>query len=203
MKSGELPRVPMYVDGMIWDINGIHTAYPDFLSAKVRNQVFQDQNPFASDVFSRVGSPHERREVIEGGPCIVIATSGMLVGGASVEYLKNFAENEKNLLILSCYQGPGSVGRQLQEGAKSVKLEDQGMMMNVNVNMQVELINGLSPHSGRNELMNYVNNMVPKPKRIIVNHGEISKSLDLASSLYKANRIETSVPRGLEVLRLK
>ena len=119
------------------------------------------------------------------------------------KYLKNFAENEKNLLILSCYQGPGSVGRQLQEGAKFVKLEDQGMMMNVNVNMQVELVNGLSPHSGRNELMNYVNNMNPKPKRIIVNHGEISKSLDLASSLYKANRIETTVPRGLEVVRLR
>ncbi|MBT4258160.1 beta-CASP ribonuclease aCPSF1 [archaeon] len=203
MRSGELPKVPMYIDGMIWDINAIHTAYPDFLSARVRNQVFQDQNPFISDVFSRVGSHHERKEVIEGGPCIVIATSGMLVGGASVEYLKNFAENEKNLLILSCYQGPGSVGRQLQEGAKFVKLEDQGMMMNVNVNMQVELVNGLSPHSGRNELMNYVNNMNPKPKRIIVNHGEISKSLDLASSLYKANRIETTVPRGLEVVRLR
>jgi len=51
--------------------------------------------------------------------------------------------------------------------------------------------------------MNYVNNMNPKPKRIIVNHGEISKSLDLASSLYKANRIETTVPRGLEVVRLR
>jgi len=69
--------------------------------------------------------------------------------------------------------------------------------------MRVELVNGLSPHSGRNELMNYVRNMDPKPKRIIVNHGEISKSLDLASSLYKANRIETSVPRGLETLRLR
>jgi len=51
--------------------------------------------------------------------------------------------------------------------------------------------------------MNYIKNMQPRPKRIIVNHGEISKSLDLASSLYKANRIETNVPRGLETLRLK
>ena len=93
IRKGELPDIPMYVDGMVWDINAIHTAYPDFLSASVRNQVFQDNNPFTSKVFSRVGSPHERKEVIEGGPCIVIATSGMLVGGASVEYLKHFAEN--------------------------------------------------------------------------------------------------------------
>jgi hypothetical protein len=203
MRTGELPNVPMYVDGMIWDINAIHTAYPDFLSSNIRNQVFQDNNPFTSNVFKRVGSQNERKEVIEGGPCIVIATSGMLVGGASVEYMKHFAENENNLLILSCYQGPGSVGRQLQEGARKITIEDEGTMKTLNVNMKVELINGLSPHSGRNELMNYIRNMNPRPKRIIINHGEISKCLDLASSLYKANRVETNVPRGLETLRLK
>lgn len=203
IRTGELPNVPMYVDGMIWDINAIHTAYPDFLSSNIRNQVFQDNNPFTSSVFQRVGSQHERKEVIEGGPCIVIATSGMLVGGASVEYMKHFAENENNLLILSCYQGPGSVGRQLQEGARKITIEDEGTTKTLNVNMKVELINGLSPHSGRNELMNYIRNMNPRPKRIIINHGEISKCLDLASSLYKANRVETTVPRGLETLRLR
>src|SRR6056297_379995 len=203
IRTGELPNVPMYVDGMIWDINAIHTAYPDFLSSNIRNQIFQDNNPFTSTVFKRVGSPHERKEVIEGGPCIVIATSGMLVGGASVEYMKHFAENENNLLILSCYQGPGSVGRQLQEGARKITIEEEGITKTLDVNMRVELVNGLSPHSGRNELMNYVRNMNPRPKRIIVNHGEVSKSLDLASSLYKANRVETTVPRGLETLRLR
>jgi len=203
MRTGELPKVPMYIDGMIWDINAIHTTYPDFLSSKIRSLIFQDKNPFVSDIFSRVGSPLERKKVIEGGPCIVIATSGMLQGGASVEYFKNFADNENNLMILSCYQGPGSLGRQLQEGAPSVIVEEDGMNKKIEVKMKVELINGLSPHSGRNELMAYINNMSPKPKRIIVNHGESSKSLDLASSIYKKNRIETTVPRNLEIVRLK
>ena len=203
MRTGELPNVPMYVDGMVWDVNAIHTAYPDFLSSKVRTQVFQDSNPFTSDIFKRIGSPHERKEVIEGGPCIVIATSGMLAGGASVEYFKNFADNENNLMILSCYQGPGSLGRELQDGAKNVRVEDDGRVVNIEVKMRVELVNGLSPHSGRNELMNYIKNMIPKPKRIIINHGEVSKSLDLASSIYKTNKIETNVPRGLETLRLR
>ena len=203
IRTGELPNVPMYVDGMIWDVNAVHTAYPDFLSSNVRNMIYQDKNPFTSEVFKRIGSPHERKEVIEGGPCIVIATSGMLVGGASVEYFKNFAQNEKNALILSCYQGPGSVGRMLQEGAKQVTIEENGEHKTLDVNLRVELINGLSPHSGRNELMNYIRNMNPKPKRVIVNHGEVSKSLDLASSIYRSNRIETVVPRGLEILRLK
>ncbi|MEK6818849.1 MAG: beta-CASP ribonuclease aCPSF1, partial [Nanoarchaeota archaeon] len=93
IRTGVLPKIPVYIDGMIWDINAIHTAYPDFLSANVRNQIFQDNNPFISDIFKRVGSNIERKEVIEGGPCIIIATSGMLVGGASVEYFRNLADN--------------------------------------------------------------------------------------------------------------
>jgi uncharacterized protein len=203
MRLGELPKAPIYVDGMVWDINAIHTAYPDFLSSKVRTQVFQDNNPFTSEFLSRVGSHHERKEVINGGPCVVIATSGMLVGGASVEYFKEFADNEKNYMILSCYQGPGSLGRQLQEGAKKVIVEEDGYKKEIEVKMDVSLFNGLSPHAGRNEIIAFFNNMRPKPRRIIVNHGEQSKSLDLASSLYKIHRVETNVPRGLETLRLR
>jgi len=203
MRNGELPKVPVYIDGMIWDMNAIHTAYPDFLSSNVRSMIFNDKNPFVSEIFSRVGSPHERKEVIEGGPCIVIATSGMLVGGASVEYFKNFAENENNLMVLSCYQGVGSMGRQIQDGAKRVIVEDNGGKMEVNVNLRVETLTGLSQHAGRNEIMAFFNNMRPKPKRIMINHGEVSKSLDLASALYKLNRVETSVPRNLETIRLR
>jgi len=203
MRLGEISKVPIYIDGMVWDINAIHTAYPDFLSSKARTQIFQDKNPFTSDIFSRVGSPQERKQVIEGDSCIVIATSGMLVGGASVEYFREFAINPNNTMILSCYQGPGSLGRQLQEGAKKVIIEEEGMKKEIEVKMKVVLFNGMSPHAGRNEIINFFNNMRPKPRRIIVNHGEVSKSLDLASALYKLNRVETNVPRGLETLRLK
>ncbi|MAG78820.1 beta-CASP ribonuclease aCPSF1 [Candidatus Pacearchaeota archaeon] len=203
IRTGELPKVPMYVDGMIWDINAIHTAYPDFLSNKIRSQIFQDNNPFTSDLFLRVGSPQERKKVIEGGPCIVIATSGMLVGGASVEYLKHFAENKNNLMVLSCYQGPGSIGRKIQDGDRVVSIDDEGGKKQINVNLRVESLTGLSPHAGRNELLSFFSHMRPRPKRIIVDHGEVSKSLDLASSLYKLNHIETNVPRLLETLRLR
>jgi len=200
MRVGELPKVPIYVDGMVWDINGIHTAYPDFLSSNVRSQIFQDKNPFTSEIFSRVGSPQERKEVIEGGPCVVIATSGMLVGGASVEYLKYFADNPKNLIILSSYQGPGSPGRQIQEGQKVITIGENDEK--IELKLRTEMVTGLSPHAGRGEIVSFIGNLQPKPKRIIINHGEISKSLDLASSLYKLNRVETSVPRALETLRL-
>jgi KH/beta-lactamase-domain protein len=199
IRTGELPKVPVYIDGMIWDINAIHTAYPDFLSASVRAQIFQDNNPFLSDVLKRVGGPTERKEVVEGGPCIVIATSGMLVGGASVEYFKQFASNPKNMIVFGCYQAIGSLGRSVQEGNKEVFVDGEL----VKVNLRVETLSGLSAHSGRNELLQYISRMTPRPKKIIINHGEVSKSLDLASTLYKLNRVETVVPRNLETIRLK
>jgi len=203
MKSGKLPKVPIYIDGMIWDINAIHTAYPDFLSANVRSQIFQDNNPFVSETFSRVASPQERRKVVEGGPCIVLATSGMLVGGASVEYFKEYAGNELNSIIFVCYQGVGSLGRQVQDGITQTRMVVQGKEELVKINMHVHTISGLTAHSGRNELLSFFNNVRPKPKRVIVNHGEVSKCLDLASAIYKLNHVETTVPRNLETLRLR
>lgn len=203
MTSGKIPKVPIYIDGMIWDINAIHTAYPDFLSGTVRTKVFQDNNPFTSDIFSRVGSPQERKEVFEGGPCIVLATSGMLAGGASVEYFREFAPNKDNALVFVCYQGAGSLGRQVQEGLKQTKMMVDGKEEIVDVNFEINTLEGFSAHSGRNEIINFFNNMRPKPKRIIINHGEVSQSLELASGLYKLNRVETNVPRNLETVRLK
>jgi len=203
IKRDKLEKVPVYIDGMVWDINAIHTAYPDFLSGQVRNQVFRDNNPFTSEIFSRVGSPQERKNVVEGGPCIVLATSGMLVGGASVEYLKEFASNEKNSLIFVCYQGVGSLGRQIQEGIKETRMIVDGREEIIKINLAVHILEGFSAHSGRNEIMAFFNNMRPKPKRIIITHGEVSQSLDLASALYKINRVETNVPRNLDTLRLK
>ncbi len=203
MKKGMLPKVPIYIDGMIWDINAIHTAYPDFLHPTVRQQIFQGENPFVSETFKRIGSSQERKEVFNGGPCVVLATSGMLVGGASVEYFREFASNKKNCLIFVCYQGAGSLGRQVQEGLQETRIMNEGHEETVKIELEIVTNSGLTAHSGRNELLNFINRCMPKPKRIIVNHGEVSKCLDLASTLYKLSRAETNAPRNLETLRLR
>jgi len=51
IKTGALPKVPVYIDGMVWDITAIHTAYPNFLSSNLKSKIFRDENPFASDIF--------------------------------------------------------------------------------------------------------------------------------------------------------
>ncbi|MCX6742508.1 MAG: MBL fold metallo-hydrolase [Candidatus Pacearchaeota archaeon] len=200
-REGNLPNVPVYVDGLVWDVTAIHTAYPESLAPTIRNRIFQDENPFDVNFFHRVGSPQERQKVLEGGPCLILATSGMLVGGASVEYFKNLADSKRNAIIFVSYLGPGSTGRQVQEGAKEVRFEDSNESIPVNLN--VFTIEGMSGHASRAELINFINTISPIPRRVIVNHGEQSRCLDLASSIYKLNKIETIVPRNLEAIRLK
>ncbi|HLD11138.1 MAG TPA: beta-CASP ribonuclease aCPSF1 [Candidatus Nanoarchaeia archaeon] len=205
MREGKIPTMPVYIQGMLWDVTALHTAYPDFFNAKVRKSIFQrDHNPFLSEIFKKVGSQKEMKEVIEGkGPYIIMATSGMLTGGASLEYFKAFAENKNNAVVLTSYQGTGSLGRKLEEGEKEIVFSDGKKQEIVNVLLRVYTIQGLSGHSNYKQLISWVYRLDPKPKRVIVVHGEQSRCLELASSIYQLNKIETVAPRLLDCLRLK
>jgi len=205
IREGLIKKTPVFVQGILWDITAIHTAYPDFFNQKLKNQIFhKNQNPFLSDIFSKVGSRKEMKEILEEkGPCIIMATSGMLTGGASVEYFRAMADNPKNTLILTCYQGPGSLGRRIQEGEKEINFMNGNKQEIVQVKMDIHMIQGFSGHSNRPQLINFIQNLDPKPKKIIIIHGESSKCLDLASSLHKITRIETIAPRNLDSIRLR
>lgn len=200
IREGRVPNAPVYIDGMLSDITAIHTAYPEYLSRNLRQQIFHNENnPFLSSVFKKVGSNKEREQVIlEEGPCLILATSGMLSGGPSVEYLKGLAEGSKHSLIFSCYQPPGSLGHRIREGTDEVMLEGRPLKIKFQVH-KVEITN----HSDRRQLMNYVKRCNPQPRKIIVVHGESSRCLDFASSIHKAYRIESVAPKNLEVIRLK
>ncbi|KYK27097.1 hypothetical protein AYK26_00155 [Euryarchaeota archaeon SM23-78] len=205
MREGHLSdKIPIYIDGMVWDITAIHTAYPEFLNSSVRQQIFhKDNNPFLRENIKRIGSPKERQDLVEEkGPCIILATSGMLVGGPSVEYLKALSENPKNLLIFTCYQGEGSLGRRIQRGEREINFQKGNKVETYEIKMDIEKLE-ITGHSDRRELMSFINHCNPKPKRVIVVHGESSKCLDLARSVHKGARVETIAPRNLDVLRLK
>ncbi|MFH0874450.1 MAG: beta-CASP ribonuclease aCPSF1 [archaeon] len=203
-RNKQIEKVDVYIDGLVWDITTIHTAYPEFLNANIRKQIFhKDNNPFLSSMFKRVASGKERKIVIEETkPCIILATSGMLVGGPSVEYLKAIGDNPLNSLVFTCYQGEGSLGRRIQRGEKEIMFKYGMKQEMLQLRLEVHKLE-LSDHSDRKELINFVHKLQPKPKKVIINHGESSRCLDLASSLHKLMRVETSCPRNLEALRLK
>ncbi len=205
MREGLLERVPIYVQGMVWDITAIHTAYPDFLNRDLRKAIFHhDENPFLSEVFKKVAGKKEQDQIIEeGGPCVILATAGMLNAGASLEYFKRLADNPKNTILFVSYLGEGTIGRKVQNGDKTVVIGGGPQPETIHVNMEVATITDLTGHAGRNELLRFVHHLNPKPKRVIVNHGEATKCLELASSLHKINNIETNAPRNLETIRLR
>lgn len=204
IREGTMDKVPIYIDGMVWDITAIHTAYPEFLNNTVRDQIFhKDNNPFIQDNIKRVGSSKERKLVVEEeGPCVILATSGMLVGGPSIEYLKQFGDNPKNSLVFTCYQGEGSLGRRILQGIKEINFKEGAKNHLVQLRMEIHKLE-ITGHSDRRELMNFVSRCTPRPKKVIVNHGETSRCIDLAKSIHKAYRIETIAPRNLEAIRLR
>lgn len=193
-----------YLDGMLWDATAIHTTYPEYMSREMQYKIFhKGENPFLSPIFKRIGSPTERKEVIASTePYVVIATSGMLMGGPAVEYLKNFAEDKKNTLLFVGYQAEGTLGAKIQRGWKEIPMEEKGKHVLLKINMEVETIEGFSGHSDRNQLLSYIKYLSGKPRRIICNHGEESRCLDLARSIHKIFKIETVVPRNVETIRL-
>jgi len=205
IRNNVIPPTPIFVDGMVWDITAIHTAYPEYLNSTIMKQIFhKDQNPFLSENLKRVGSQKERMQIIEEtGSCVILATSGMLVGGPSVEYLKHLADNPKNSLIFVSYQGEGSLGRRIQRGEKDINMGSSMKPNMMRVNLEIGTVEGFSGHSSRQQLMSFVHKCVPRPKKVLVNHGESSRCSDLASSIHKQYRIETLAPRNLEVVRLK
>ncbi|MFH0928853.1 MAG: beta-CASP ribonuclease aCPSF1 [Candidatus Aenigmatarchaeota archaeon] len=197
---------PIYIDGMVWDATAIHTAYPEYFNRELQTLILQKgENPFTNPIFKRIGSAEERKKILEAGePCAIIATSGMLVGGPSVWWLKNLAENEKNGLVFVSYQAEGSLGRRIQKGWKEVPMESKnGRNTAVPVNLEIFNVRGLSGHSDHKQILNYLSRLKQKPERIIVDHGESSKCLDLSKTLHKFFRTETLCPKNLETIRLK
>jgi hypothetical protein len=197
-------QYPVFIDGMIWDATGIYTAYPEYLARNIQKKIFNNQDPFLSDIFKRVASPADREKVWEEKPCVVISTSGMLVGGPAIEHLKALAENQNNTLIFVGYQSEGTMGRRIQKGWKEVPFRSEnGKTASMSLNMEVQTIDGLSGHSDRNQLLSFVHRLAAKPDKVIVCHGENQKAADLARTIHKLFRIETVAPRNLESLRLK
>lgn len=196
-------NVPIYLDGMLWDATAIHTAYPEFMSTSMQKQILhKGKNPFLDSRLKAIGSQKEREAVLNSyEPCVVIATSGMLVGGPAIEYLQEFAKNEKNTLLFVGYQAEGTMGRRIQKGWKYIPVE--GNEHGLELKLQIATIQGLSGHSDQKQLMSFINNLKTKPRKIIIDHGEASKCVDLVRFVHKEFRVETVAPKNLETIRLR
>ncbi|MCL5099790.1 MAG: beta-CASP ribonuclease aCPSF1 [Candidatus Marsarchaeota archaeon] len=194
--------VPVYLDGMILDASAIHTAYPEYLKEGLRSRILNNRSPFESELFEVVKG--EREQVFEKGPAIILASGGMMNGGASVEYFRRLAEDPKNTLVFVGYNSSNSLGRRLQNGTSEVPLPDEdGKLMPVKVNMGIKTVEGFSGHSDRRQLISFVEKLNVRPKSIFTMHGEEQKCEDLARTLGRVAHADSRAPMNLDSIRLK
>jgi predicted metal-dependent RNase len=204
MQKGLIMEVPIYVEGMINEVTAIHTAYPEYLSKELQSKIlYENINPFQSDYFVTIKHPSGREEAMDGSPCAILATSGMLEGGPILEYLRQLASDERNTIIFVCYQIDGTLGRRVQSGLREISmLNSNGKVEIVKVRARIESVEGFSGHSDRNQIFNYLKRIDPKPHQVIICHGEKSKCLNLSSTIERMFKVESAAPQMLETLRL-
>ena len=205
ISKGIIDKVPVFLDGLISEATAIHTANPDFLSSDLREKILhQGKNPFLSDFFTTVNSHEERLDIIKGGPSIILATSGMLIGGPSVQYLRGLATDSDSSLVFVSYQVSGTLGSRIQRGFREFQYVDpKGRTQLVKLNINTFTLEGFSGHSSRSQISQFLRRIQPRPKLVITDHGEESKCVSLSTMIHKKLRKATKAPKNRETLLLK
>ena len=127
----------------------------------------------------------------------------MLEGGPVLEYFRNIAPHTKNKILFVSYQVNGTLGRRVMDGAKQVSiLGRDGRIEVVSINCSTERLDGFSGHSDYNQLMSFVHRLRPKLRRVLVNHGEKSKSENLSASIRRMYRVSSHYPQIQEAIKL-
>lgn len=207
IREERLPAdLKVYIDGMVGEVTAIHTAYPEFLHRNLKSRILKNDNPFTVENFELVGSSKEREKIFESGkPAIVLATSGMLNGGTSVEYFKRFASSENNAIVFVGYQAEGTLGRRIKDGEKDILLSNTGNADDrVKVNMKVyEMKGAFSGHSDLPNNKRFLSTLNVKPKKLMLIHGDTFK-LNYFEGVAKKilPNVKIYTPENLDSIRL-
>ncbi len=189
INSGLIPKVPIYVDGMINKTMRIHRHNVIFCRKELQMRILMsDYDPFHSPNFTPIEGRDMRGKIARiQESCIVVTTSGMVTGGPVLYYLTKWGGNSANKLILIGYQPQGTGGRKLQEGAREFEIDKK----KVKINLKVETFH-MSAHADRKQL-----ELIPKRikglRYIYIVHGEPEKMEDLKSAF--TSRYRVTIPR--------
>lgn len=178
-----IPEINVYIDGLVNEVTALHSGYPEYLGRHIREIILRGENPFKSEYFHKIDQHEVRPDILEDKPSIIIATSGMLTGGPAVEYLRLMASDPRNTLVFVGYQAEGTLGRMIQNGLRELRTIVDNKVEVVRINLEVFSIEGFSGHADQRELIEYARDIRPRPRNIILNHGEPTATLTLARYL--------------------
>lgn len=197
MRTGELPRVPVYVDSPM--ALAALEVYRDAVregGAEIRPQVRDSSfDPFDPGELHLVHDPQESKRLNDPDrPCIIVSASGMATGGRVVHHLEHMAPDPRHLILLPGYQVPGTRGRALLDGAQSLKMYGGY----VPVRAEVLGFHEFSAHADADGLIAWLRTAPRAPKTCYVVHGEPAAADALAHRIHHDLGWCAAVPQQAE-----
>lgn len=163
-QSGRIPELPVYLDSpMAIDATQIFCHHTD------DHRLTEEQCHALCQVAQYTRTPDESKDIDRrSGPMIVISASGMATGGRILHHLRRFLPDERSTVLIVGFQAAGTRGRSLVDGEDELKIHGQY----VPVRARVVQVQGLSAHADHAELIDWLRQSDPAPRRVFVTHGE-------------------------------
>jgi metallo-beta-lactamase family protein len=183
--EGKLPKIPVYLDSpLAIEVTQVYEKYgPTYFKPETEAEIKKEGDIFTFPFLTQTPSRGESEAIAKvAGPKIIIAGAGMSHGGRIGRWEQMYLEDPKTTLLIVGYQAPGSPGRMLAEGLKSVRIEGK----QVTNNAQVVILEGWSAHADRDELLQFATACLKdkRPKAIFTALGEPAAERFLAQRIH-------------------
>ena len=198
--KGKVPRFPVYLDSpMAIEATKIYMKHVELYDEEAL-ELSRSGELKADLSHVNISSTPEESMAINNveGPCMIIAGSGMCNAGRILHHLRhNLWLPETSVLIVG-YQSEGTLGRQLVDGAKSVRIFGETII----VKAQVHLLGGLSAHAGQSDLLRWFDVMAPSKPKVVLSHGEDRGRKPLSDLISSRYGISPVLPEYGDVIEL-
>ena len=167
---------------------------------EVQEEIMKGDNPLEFPGLHFTRTADESKALNENdNASIIISASGMCEVGRIKHHLKHNLWNPKSTILFVGYQAPGTLGYNIVNGAKKVKIFGE----EIAVNARIEYIEGYSGHADQEGLMNFIYSFLKKPKHIFLVHGEPESQDILKEKIETDTGLEVTIPEFGETYDLK
>ena len=201
VEHSRIPLVPVFLDSpLAIKVTGVYKKYSNYFNAGAREIIRGGDGIFKFPQLIMTDTTAESKRIYEVAERkIIIAGSGMSNGGRILHHEKRYLPDEKSTLLLMGYQAPGSLGRVLQDGGKSVTI----MGEHISVRARVASISGYSAHKDANGLLDFVAQTADTVKKVFVVMGEPRASLTLVQRIRDYLGVDAVAPKAGEKVELE
>ncbi len=192
IESHSIPSVPVYIDSpLATRITEVYKASTDLFNEKAQAEIRNGDDIFNFPRLLFTASGEMSREIDHSKlPKIIVAGSGMSVGGRVIHHEERYLEDPKSTILLVGYQTIGTLGRHLIDGAKTVTIGEN----KIKVKAEIESILGYSSHKDSDHLVEFVEMGEKTLKKVFVVMGELKASTFLAQRIRDEIDINATVP---------